>query len=971
MNRSQDSQDPLEDGLAVSRTDRTIDSATFARVIEVRQRFEEAWQAALAGAPEPRIETYLNLGSEEVRQLLTVQLQEVQRAYKQRMSTHTSGATENTAVFSSPPTAKDLPAGPDRKPNLQATAASSPGAEDEFDSNVALPPTPPPVRVTGYEVLGRIGHGGMGVVYKARHVRLDRVEALKMVLGGAHASPDQLARFRAEAQAAAQLQHPNIVQVHEVGEVDGLPYFSLEYVDGGSLAQKLGGQPQPFQFAAHLVMTLAGGIEYAHKHLVLHRDLKPSNILLSPDGVPKITDFGLAKRLESDSTQTRSGTILGTPSYMAPEQARGEMKATDPSTDVYGLGTILYECLTGRAPFVAATQVETLKQVIGQEPVPPSRLRPGVPRDLETICLKCLQKEQSKRYPTAAALARDLNHYLAGEPIAARPVGKAERLWRWCRRNPGVAAMSATIFALLAAVAITSTVLLVRISQEKAQTEIERKAAVVAGDLARRNEIAAREAKKLAEANAQVATEQSELAVGTLSKLVTRVQSQLRSQPGNQKLRQDILTDALAGLQEVVGKAAEGPQSQWVRTAAYQHMGDIARDLGRTEEALAHYRECQKITEAMLGKYPDGQLTRWNLAIVYDKLGDINHQFLGDGVVARDYYVKSLGLRQVLAREPLTSPGLTPARARSNLLNTYSKLGSLALATGDPAAAWDQYRTFLSVLRGRTFASTREALVVANTPEGARLFPAGLANRIGELSFHLGDTESARKWSALALRRARAAAARSKASDQDKLTLTGVINSAGDLALYLGDAAAAVKLYTEAHAMVVGRAATDPTAIDLRRAVSLSHYRLGTAGRALGETEAADGHFRECLAIREALAKEDPANVFTQIDLALALARSGRHADAAARTAEFRKRAPKDPSMLFYAGCSAALCAAAAGDDKELREKYLAQSVAALGDAVGVGYRDVAALEHDPDLAPVRGDPRFQELIRKLKPADR
>jgi tetratricopeptide (TPR) repeat protein len=307
----------------------------------------------------------------------------------------------------------------------------------------------------GYEVLGELGRGGMGVVYKARHLALNRLVALKMILAGVHAGPQQTARFRAEAEAVARLKHPNIVQVYEIGEHHGLPYLSLEFVDGGSLDRRLNGTPLPPRTAAELLEPLARAIHAAHTHGIVHRDLKPGNVLLERAesgpadlGIPKVADFGLAKDLGAD-VQTATGNVVGTPSYMAPEQAEGRSRDIGPPADVHALGAILYETLTGRPPFKGATLVDTLEQVRTQEPVPPSRLQPKVPRDLETICLKCLRKEPARRYASAAALADDLRRFLDDRPILARPVGRVERLRRWCRRNPVVAGLSA---ALLVAV---------------------------------------------------------------------------------------------------------------------------------------------------------------------------------------------------------------------------------------------------------------------------------------------------------------------------------------------------------------------------------------------------------------------------------------------------------------------------------------------------------------------------------------
>jgi serine/threonine-protein kinase len=317
-----------------------------------------------------------------------------------------------------------------------------PTPEPEVGPGPAPPASWPadPPRVPGYEVQEVLGHGGMGVVYKARHLRLNRAVALKMLLAGPYARPVELDRFLREAEAVAGLRHPNIVQVHDSGELDGRPYFTMEFIEGGTLAQKLAGTPLPSLDAARLLAMLAGAVQAAHEGRVVHRDLKPANVLLTVDGTPKISDFGLARRLGGEGL-TRSGAAVGTPSYMAPEQAQGEAGAIGPATDVYALGAILYECLTGRPPFRAESELATVYQVTTQEPVPPSQLNPRVPRDLETICLKCLSKDPARRYATAATLAEDLLRFRRGESVTARRPGAVERLRKWVRRRPAVAAL--------------------------------------------------------------------------------------------------------------------------------------------------------------------------------------------------------------------------------------------------------------------------------------------------------------------------------------------------------------------------------------------------------------------------------------------------------------------------------------------------------------------------------------------------
>jgi tetratricopeptide (TPR) repeat protein len=327
----------------------------------------------------------------------------------------------------------------------------------EYDGtpSAVLSPDDALPEVPGYTVEGVLGHGGVGVVYRAFHLRLHRPVALKMLLAKAHALPTDRERFECEAEAVAALQHPNIVQIYEVGDVCGQPYFTMELVDGGSLAEKIQGVPQPAREAVQLLATLAEAVHVAHQRGIVHRDLKPGNILLATDGTPKVTDFGLARRMDGSVGLTINGALVGTPSYMAPEQARGDKSAIGPATDIYALGAILYELLTGRPPFRAESATATLQQVVADEPVSPMRLNPRVPRDLETICLKCLHKEPHKRYASALALAEDMRRFERGEPIKARPVEPVERVVRWVRRRPVLAAALALGVLLATGLVVT------------------------------------------------------------------------------------------------------------------------------------------------------------------------------------------------------------------------------------------------------------------------------------------------------------------------------------------------------------------------------------------------------------------------------------------------------------------------------------------------------------------------------------
>jgi WD40 repeat protein/tetratricopeptide (TPR) repeat protein/tRNA A-37 threonylcarbamoyl transferase component Bud32 len=411
-----------------------------------------------------------------------------------------------TAPHDSSPTA-DLSAAPPPAGGPEtATLQPQPTPSQELPT---LSPTVPhgaeptgavPDRVPGYEILEVLGRGGMGVVYKARQARVNRTVALKMILSGAHAGETDLARFRNEAEAIARLQHPHIVQIHEVGEHDSLPFFSLEFCPGGSLEKKLTGAPLPPRDAAILVERLARAMHAAHAKGVVHRDLKPANVLLAEDGTPKITDFGLAK-LEQVG-QTATGAIMGTPSYMAPEQAGGKSQEVGPAADVYALGAILYELLTGRPPFRGPTTLDTLAQVLYDEPVPPRRLQPTTPRDLETVCLKCLQKDPRKRYASAQALAEDLNRFQTDEPILARPVTAWERAAKWARRRPAVAGLITALVVVGVGGFLGMMALWLRAEEQraavtgaKAEVEQQRDAANAAKEEADEQRDAAKEAK--------------------------------------------------------------------------------------------------------------------------------------------------------------------------------------------------------------------------------------------------------------------------------------------------------------------------------------------------------------------------------------------------------------------------------------------------------------------------------------------
>jgi tetratricopeptide (TPR) repeat protein len=571
-----------------------------------------------------------------------------------------------------------------------------------------------------------------------------------MVLAGSHAQPEERLRFLAEAEAVARLSHPNIVQVFEAGQHDGLPFFTMELVAGGSLSAYLGGTPLPPADAAALVEPLARAMHYAHQRGVVHRDLKPANVLLSeprpsgsgeakplPDGrgsdfTPKIADFGLAKRVEGCAGLTRTGAVLGTPSYMSPEQARGQPEEVGPHSDTWALGAILYECLTGRPPFQGTTPADTLLQVIHEEPVPPTRLQPKVPRDLETIALTCLQKEPRRRYASAEALADDLRRFLAGEPIRARPVGPLGRGLRWCRRNPVVAGLA----ALTGAVFLVGFALVAaqwrRADGQWRRAEENFTAAEAQRQLAEANERRADDERKRAEEEARIAyAVQRFLQFDVLRQadpLMLAESSRLAW--GGVELRpnptvKELLDRAAAGLtKDKIDSAFPGQprvQAEILSTIGRTYLG-----VGEYDKAVAHLARARDLTAHAFGPSHRDALTRSHVLALAMRRAGKREQAIALFEQVRAGRAAALG--------PTHPDTLTTAH---NLAAAYRDAGK----TPEAIALFKEVAAARSAELGRTHrdtVSTLNGLAGAyrdanRTPEAIALFKEALAARSAQL----------------------------------------------------------------------------------------------------------------------------------------------------------------------------------------------------------------------------------------------
>jgi serine/threonine-protein kinase len=717
----------------------------------------------------------------------------------------------------------------------QRSEASSQKPEGSTPAPLSADSCPPPSEADtrpdfgDYELVEEVARGGMGIVYRARQKSLNRVVALKRILAGQLASAEAVRRFRYEAELAANLDHPHVVPIYEVGEHDGLPYFTMKFVEGGSLAQhaaRFRGDPRA---AARLVAAVARAVHHAHQHGLLHRDLKPANVLLDSQWQPHLTDFGLARRLSGGGPGlTGSGTAVGTPSYMAPEQAQGGDVTT--AADVYSLGAILYELLTGTPPFRADHPLETLRQLQEQEPTRPRTLNPKVPRDLETVCLKCLEKDPARRYAGADDLADELDRFLRGEPVRGRRVGAAGQLWRWCRRRPLPACLAASLVLSVVAGLGLVTWQWRRAEDNFARAEAERGRAV---------EERARADEGFREAHRAV------------QDFFTRAsEGKLRDVPGAQAIRKELLQAALAYYERFLRQRSQDTSLQAELAEAHLRIGMLSSVLGYSPRGLASCRRALVMYRQMLRDNPASIPLRKGLAQTLTEIGFLQSQ-TGAAAAGLDSLAEARRLYEALLREQPNDPVI-----RAAIAGALNNTGSAHSKAGKVTAAIESFEQARQIQEGLNRRSPNEALGQENLARIC-LNLAGLHRTLGQ------RVESARFF-----RQARDLLERLVKAQPGNFRYRRHLATAYRLLAAGLPPADALPLARQGHALLVQLCALEPGAALLQGELAASHRLLGHIYRRTGRNPEALAEYEKALAVMERVVRQHPEMTDFQNQLA-------------------------------------------------------------------------------------------------------
>jgi serine/threonine-protein kinase len=840
---------------------------------------------------------------------------------------------------------------------LQATvdtAQHKKGYKTTPDASAGRAPKPIP----GYQIKGILGRGGMGVVYLAQQKGIDRLVALKMILSGGHADQMMLDRFQAEARAIGRFQHENIVRIYDAGSHDGMPYFSLEYVEGNSLSGYLDGKPiEPLE-AAKLVEPMARAMQYAHDAGVIHRDLKPANVLMTKEGVPKITDFGLAKEFETDEQLSMAGSVVGTPAFMAPEQARGESDV-GPLADVYGLGAMLYCMITGRPPFQGAKATDTLLQVIRNEPVEPIKLQPGIPKDLETICLKCLQKDRSQRYQGGSELADDLGRFIRGEPISARPISRPERVWRWCKRNPKMATASGLAAVLALIVMIGGPTAAAVIWNQKQEVVVAKNVAQANEKVAKQKEQEAIAAKEKADKSAEAAAVQERNAVDALKSVTYVLMDKLSGQTNLLTLREDLLTTVRNGLKRMERFTNTIRGQNMITVGTHVRMGELYLETGQPAKATKSYEDALAVFQAMENQQREIPNAQQNWSKIYQLLGDAAFA-AGALDQAAEHHQRSLQIRRDWATA-------TPNNNSFGMLATsLGKLGSLAQVQGDLTAARKYMDEAVAV---------RQRLRKEN-PDSAGAFVELLGAKLvlGKVIFQQGETRTGidlvTEVTDHMVKYAQGNPDKKSAQQDAAMFQTELAT----MLLYTGDLTTANSLFNDAVATLDALKAAHPLDARVHEELEQALYGLAVNQELLDQQQAAQQTLDRVTKLRRESVGFDPSNLATKSRLLVTTARAGNLQEGLQLAKDLEASREEGFAVAHYdLACGYAQLAraraqqppASDGDAADLpsQQELSTAAIEALQAAIEAGFFRATDLKLDPDLTPIRDLPAFGPLV--------
>jgi len=842
-----------------------------------------------------------------------------------------------------------------------------------------------PKQIGAYTIEKVLGRGGMGIVYKAFQTKLGRPVALKMILGGAHVSEQVMSRFIAEAKAVAHLQHPNIVQIFEVGEHEGLPFFSLEYVNGPPLDKKLNGKPIAPDDAARWLIDICTAMQYAHDNGVLHRDLKPANVLSTKDGILKVSDFGLAKRLEdnADSSSTREGTIMGTPNYMSPEQARGAIHELGPATDQYSLGAMLYEFLTGRPPFMAPKPLETIMQVINSEPIPPRQLQPKLPIDIETICMKALQKDPTKRYASCQELASDLKRFLNREPILARPVGRIEQAWRWYLRNRLVGNLAlATAMGLVSVAGISSYAAYSLSAKNQALKESEQATKEQAGlakkaeSVALANEELAKKNETVALANEKLAKDRAQSIILTTQEIYKQVkQLDANESPRIKERRDRMMRTLLPMLQEhILSQDPTDEAGGLTANALLMDYGLSMVQYGLKKEAKETLSQVEKFfSNRMEQKKSDA--AKSNYLQIVRAVANMERELNRDLDASLDWFQKQSDIAQQMVDTPsadANGQGVLPwyqstifyARATHDLAVTYLRMGQISkvqsLAQKTQELCRDSSKRLAEELsKSELKDEERKLMKAAETAFREVTNASELLLTTNQFRSGLVEQSEPKIRSAL---------------DQLKNAYEKDINNSNLLRQYCGQ----LGLYSELicqngrtregiegleQADILGEKLLSfaPDNSDFIRTASLAGFRLTQWRRELKLADA-DAPGNRALLSRRKKAQIDPDNDVARMDWMMSEAQISQ-ADKARELAEEFLKQPKIDNELLVLITRTYCMIAARETDATASETNLEKAVETMHKAIAQGFEDAGMLNTEIDFRVLSQRGRMQELL--------